>query len=125
MLQSFLRAVKNIKNVTCLIKKITALSEEAKLQNLFIIEKKLKAYDSRISDVDAASYSESESQLELYNSFGLKLKESDNHFYYYASVVIKEGEEVKTGYKVALFNDPTRLILIYLLNKSPKMDYLN
>jgi len=87
-------------------KKITEMSEEEKLNNLFLIEQKLKTFDPRISDVESASYSESESQSELYNSFGLKLKEKDNHFYYYASVVIKDGEEVKTGYKVALFNDP-------------------
>ncbi len=98
-------------------KKITEMSEEAKLENLFIIEKKLKAFDPRVTDVDAASYSESQNQLELYNSFGLKLKEKDNFFYYYASVVVKDGEEVKTGYKVALFNDPDKVDLDAFVNE--------
>lgn len=88
--------------------KLSAQSEEEKLQNLFLIEKKLKALDPRITDVESASYSESESQLELYNSFGLKLKEKDNHFYYYGSVVVKSGEEVKTGYKIFLDNNPEK-----------------
>lgn len=92
-------------------KRIAEMSEEAKLNNLFLIEKKLKAFDPRITDVDAASYSENESELELYNSFGLKLKEKSNFFYYYASAVVKEGEEVKTGYKIVLLNDPDEVDL--------------
>lgn len=92
-------------------KKIQEISEEDKLNNLFLLEKKLKAFDARITDVDAVSYSENESQLELYNSFGLKLKEKSNYFYYYVSAVVKQGEEVKTGYKIVLLNDPDQVDL--------------
>jgi PmbA protein len=92
-------------------KKIAELSEKVKLNNLFEIEKKLRAYDPRITEVEASSYSEQESSLELYNSHGLKLKDHSNYFYYYASAVVKEGEEVKTGYKIVLLNDPDEVDL--------------
>lgn len=87
-------------------KKIGELSEEVKLNNLFEMERKLKAFDPRIVDVDAVSYSEQETELQQFNSYGLKLKERSNYFYYYVSAVVKEGEEVKTGYQIILLNDP-------------------
>lgn len=92
-------------------KELTELSEESKLQNLFLIEKKLLAFDPRITEVEAASYSESVNEMEMYNSFGLKLKEKDNYFYYYTSVVAKDGDEIKTGYKIVLLNDPKQVDL--------------
>lgn len=97
---------------------IPLMKEEDKLNNLFLLEKKLLAADPRITDVEATSYSESDNQLELYNSHGLKLKERGNFFYYYTSVVVKEGEEVKTGYKIALFNDPSKVDLDQLVKET-------
>jgi len=38
----------------------------------------------------------------------LKLKENGSYFYYYAYIVIKDGEEQKTGYHVHLDNKPEK-----------------
>ncbi|MCX5775438.1 MAG: TldD/PmbA family protein [Firmicutes bacterium] len=85
---------------------IEKLSIDQKLKNLYEIEAKLKAADPRITEVDGCDYAEAAEEVMLLNSYGLKLKAKANHFYYYAGVVVKDGEEVKTGYKVKLSNDP-------------------
>ncbi len=86
---------------------IQELGEEEKIKNLFLIEKKLKEYDARITEVTVA-YEERVGSTELHNSHGLKLKENGSYFYYYAYIVIKDGEETKTGYHVHLDNKPEK-----------------
>ena len=85
---------------------IEAISIDQKLANLFEIERKLKATDPRITEVESVDYSESASEVVMENSYGLKLKRKSNYFYYVASVVAKEGTDVKTGFKVFLSNKP-------------------
>jgi len=46
-----------------------------------LIEKKLKEYDARITEVTVA-YEERVGSTELHNSHGLKLKENGSYFYY-------------------------------------------
>lgn len=86
-------------------KELSTISEATKLEKLFEIEKKLKAATPLITDVETASYSEEESEESFYNSYGLKLAKKQNFYYYYASVVAKEGEDVKSHYKIFLDND--------------------
>lgn len=99
-------------------KAVGLVSEEEKLNNLFLLEKKLLAYDPRIAEVEAATYSETVNELEMFNSYGLKLKEKDNFFYYYTSVVVKQDKEVKTGYKIAIFNDPKAVNIDQLVKET-------
>ncbi|MFZ9704218.1 MAG: PmbA/TldA family metallopeptidase, partial [Bacilli bacterium] len=61
---------------------IAELPIDVKKQNLFEIERKLKAADPRIAQVNACSYQERESEAMLLNSYGLKLKRKSNYYYY-------------------------------------------
>ncbi len=90
---------------------IAALSIDEKMKNLYEIEAKLKAADPRVTEVESCDYSESESETTLVNSYGLKLTSKSNYFYYYASVVVKEGDDVKTGYKIFLSSDPKAFVI--------------
>ena len=79
------------------------------MKNLFEIEAKLKKADPRIVEIETVQYSEDAVEVNLVNSYGLNLKSKSNYYVYAASVVVKQGEEVKTGYKVLLSNDPKEL----------------
>lgn len=81
------------------------ISEKDKLEKLFEIEKALKAAHPLITDVETSSFTESESESKFYNSYGLKLSTKQNFYYYYASVMAKDGEDVKTDYRIFLDND--------------------
>lgn len=84
------------------------ISESAKLEKLFEIEEKLRNSNSKISDIEGVGYNEVESDQRFYNSYGLKLATKQNYYYYHASVVAKDGDDVKTSYKVFLDNDFTK-----------------
>lgn len=101
-------------------KDLALVSETAKLDNLFAIEKALKAQDGRINDVESVSYSESTHEMKLYNSHGLKLATKGNHFYYVASVVVKEKEDVKTGFVMFLNNDHSKFSVYKFAGKVAK-----
>jgi len=85
---------------------IRSIAVDKKLANLYEIEKKLKEADPRIAEVETVSYSESDSEVALLNSFGLELKSKSNYFYYYASVMVRDGEQTRTADKVFLSKDP-------------------
>jgi PmbA protein len=84
---------------------ISLLPIEKKKENLFLIEKKLKAADPRISQVTTCSYNEKESEAVLVNSYGLKLKRKSNYYYYYAGVLAIQGEERKSNGEIHFSND--------------------
>lgn len=90
-------------------KEIEAISIDEKMKNLYEIEAKLKKYDPRVVEIETVQYSEEASEVNLVNSYGLNLKSKSNYYVYVAAVVVKEGEEVKTGFKVLLSNDPKEL----------------
>ncbi len=81
-----------------------------KLEKLHKLEDLLKSLDSRVTEVEV-SYSESSSESQLANSHGLNLKNKSNYFYFYGSVVVKEGEEVKSGGDMFLDSDPSKFDL--------------
>jgi len=85
---------------------IRSLAVEAKLANLYQIERKLKEADPRIAEVETVSYSETDDEVALMNSYGLELKNKSNYFYYYASVMVRDGEQTRTAYKIHLSRDP-------------------
>ena len=68
------------------------------------IEEAAYAADPRVAEVEVA-YSEREASSEFYNSFGLKLKQKSNYFYVVASIVVREGDQTKTNFKVFLDKD--------------------
>lgn len=85
------------KKFTLNSKNLKARKTEEKIKICKEIEQKLQNYDSRISDVEVY-YSDNYSERILANSFGLNLKETNNYFVISASVVIKDGEEIKSNY---------------------------
>lgn len=90
-------------------KEIEAISIDQKLKNLYEIESKLKQADPRVVEIEGVQYSEDAIEVNLANSYGLNLKNKSNYYVYAASVVVKQNDEVKTGYKVLLSNDPKEL----------------
>ena len=99
---------------------IAELPIETKKKNLLEIERKLKAADQRIAQVDACTYQERESEAILMNSYGLKLKRKSNYYYYYASVLAIQGQERKNEGDVHFSNDPTTLNIDTFVNKITK-----
>ncbi len=87
-------------------KDIAAKPLQEKIDNLFLIEERLKQYDPRISEIEAVQYEETMSEFKMMNTHGLKLAEKDNLFFYYASIIVKEGEEVRNGYSLFFSTDP-------------------
>lgn len=83
---------------------LAEVSAADKLATLRRLEEAIYACDERVSEVEAA-FTERQSSSEFYNSFGLKLKQKSNYFYFVGSVVVKQGEEVKTNYDVFLDSD--------------------
>ena len=90
-------------------KEIEEISIDQKMKNLYEIEAKLKKYDPRITEIEGVEYFEDGVEVNLVNSYGLNLKNKSNYFAYVASVVVKEKDEVKTGFKVLLSNNPKEL----------------
>ena len=71
------------------------------------IEKKLYAYDKRINEVIMVGYENEISDSVLSNTYGLKLKSKAGTYVFYSEVTAKEGDEVRTGFKVFVSMDPT------------------
>ncbi len=94
------------KNTYC--RKLDEWPIENKIATLKSVESKLFAYDKRISDVAEVGYSESAVSTEIFNSYGLKLKQKSNYFYIYGEVVAKSGEETKTGSNLFIDCDPDK-----------------
>lgn len=76
-----------------------------KVELLLKIENLLQHADPRIKEVEDIQYSESYSESVKLNSYKLKLKNVTNYFYIYASVIVHDGEGIKTGYAIHLDND--------------------
>ena len=85
-------------------KELSEISVDKKLEVLHELEDLAYAYDKRITEVEV-SYSENESESLLANTYGLKLKSHNNYFYYYLSVVAKDGDEVKSDGDIFLDSD--------------------
>lgn len=61
------------------------------------IEKYIYAYDDRVTGTNYFKLRSGESERSIMNSKGLSLQEKTNYMYIYLSVVVKQGEETKTG----------------------------
>ena len=87
-------------------KAVTEIKVADAIKTCLEIEKKLYAYDKRINEVITIGYENEESDSFLANSYGLKLKRKDAAYTYYAEVTAKEGEDIRTGFKVFVSMDP-------------------
>ena len=73
---------------------------QEKVHILLEIEKKLLAFDKRISEVVTVGFESSSSSYKKTNSFGLKLSQKLSTYTYFAEVTAKQGDEVRTGFSV-------------------------
>ena len=69
------------------------------------VEKKLLAYDERIIQVAAAEWEDETLVRKITNSRGLKVEEEGTYQYMFVDVAVREGEEIKTDYKVEIIED--------------------
>ena len=88
-------------------KKLAEWQTEDKIKLCRAIEEKLTTADPRVSDVQV-EYQDIESEKTFANSYGLVLKEKGNYFIIVASVVIKDGDEIKSNLDIFLETDPEK-----------------
>ena len=81
-------------------KNIVGKPIKEKIDLLLDIEKRLLAYDKRIVEVATLSYEEGIGESQLSNSYGLKLKDKTATYMFVAEIAAKDGDEVRTGFKV-------------------------
>lgn len=93
------------KKVNTFNKDLENVSIETKMAKLYELEKEIKAYDSRIVEIEAVEYAETKETINILNSNGLKLSQKSNYYVYVGGAVGKEGEQTKTGFDILLEND--------------------
>lgn len=71
---------------------------EKKIQLVMDLEKKIKALDERVMDVLMCTYNESEVESVMCNSHGIDLNDRRNYCVIYASISLKDGENVRTNF---------------------------
>lgn len=76
-----------------------------KIDAVIKMEKSAKEYDSRVNSVNYCMYGEGIGKRIIRNSNGLNLENNDDGAHAYINVVIKDGEETKTGYSLRSFKD--------------------
>ena len=86
-------------------KEIETIGVPDALKILLSLEKKIMAKDSLCSDVQLSFEYKSSSEV-IANSKGLKLKQNSNYYYFFAQLVMKNGEEIKSNYKVKIESSP-------------------
>lgn len=88
--------------------KLAETPAEVKKQLLFDLENAAYAADPRVAEVEV-EYGEGEGTFVKLNSYGLNLKSRSNNFVVYVSVVCRDGEETKSGYKFFLGTDISKV----------------
>ncbi len=69
------------------------------------LEKTALDLDERVFAVDGCSYEEFEQERYILNTKGVDLQDKFNGAVVYISVVVKDGEDTKTGLSYKIFND--------------------
>ena len=90
----------------CYNKAVEAMEVSDAINTCLEIEKKLYAFDKRINEVVTVGYENEISDSFLSNTYGLKLKSKSGAYTYYAEVTAKNGDEIRTGFKVFVSMDP-------------------
>ncbi|MBS4178883.1 TldD/PmbA family protein [Lederbergia citrea] len=73
------------------------------------VESKVANYDSRIASINSCKLIEQSNERVLANSKGLSLHERKNYLALVLSVIVKHGEETKSGFQVEITKDFTSL----------------
>lgn len=108
------------KKVNTFNKELTNVSIDVKLEKLHELEKAIKEYDEKITEVAGVEYNEISENVILMNSKGLKLNQKSNYYVYIGQAVAKLGEQVKSGYDLYLDNDYSKFDVKKLAEKVGK-----
>ena len=84
---------------------LAEVTPEEKLDFLKEVEKKIYDYDSRVIQTDMATLQDTTIEKAIYNNKGLSLKDRNNLLIVVFSVVVKEGEEIKSDFHVEITQD--------------------
>lgn len=93
------------KKVNTFNNELENVSIDVKIAKLHELEKAIRAYDSRIAEVQGVEYSETKEVVTIMNSNGLKLAQKSNYYVYCGAAVAKQGEQVKSSFDILLDND--------------------
>ena len=85
------------------------IPEDKKINDALALEKRVRELDNRVIEVANVYYGENHSSFTIMNSLGLKLSQKNNHFFIYAAVVAKQGDEVKSNGAFIFDNDYNKL----------------
>lgn len=108
------------KKVNTFNKELANVSIDVKLEKLHELEKAIKEYDEKITEVAGVEYNEISEDVILMNSKGLKLNQKSNYYVYIGQAVAKLGEQVKSGYDLYLDNDYSKFDVKKLAEKVGK-----
>lgn len=81
-----------------------SISLEEKMQFTYDLEAEALKLDPRVKTVNYAMYSDGDGEIYLANTKGLELSYSSNVAFCYVSVVVEEGDTIKTGGRFAVGN---------------------
>lgn len=99
---------KSYEKVNTYNENLEKVSVEDKIALLYKLEADVKSSDSRITEVETY-YGETIEEVIIVNSNGLNLNNKINYFVMYVSVVAKDGDEVKSGFKFEFGNDYSKI----------------
>lgn len=84
---------------------LSEIPMEDKINFLKNLEKEALSLDNRVSSVQMCSYREFESQRYIINTKGVDLSDKSNGALCYIAVILKDGEDIKTGSAFRIFKN--------------------
>ncbi|WIV11482.1 TldD/PmbA family protein [Proteiniborus sp. MB09-C3] len=96
---------KEYKEVNTYNSELENVTSEQKIEFAKALEKAAYEADKRVTSVNYCLYDESTSYSVLANTKGLNLENKSNIAETYVSVVVKDGDDIKTGEKYIISND--------------------
>ena len=84
---------------------LSNIAAEEKIQFLLDLEKEALTMDNRVASVQASAYQEFQSERYIMNTKGVDLADNSTGAFAYISVIVKDGEDTKTGLSYRIFND--------------------
>lgn len=90
-------------------KELKNIDMEDKIRFLMDLEQEALRSDERVFSVNACAYQEFENERYILNSKGIDLQDDFSGALVYISVVVKDGDDTKTGFSYRTFNDFSKL----------------
>ncbi|NLV88236.1 MAG: TldD/PmbA family protein [Tissierellia bacterium] len=78
---------------------------EEKIKFLLDLEREALTMDKRVASIQACAYQEFKSERYIMNTKGVDLADNNSGAFAYISVIVKDGEDTKTGMSFRIFKD--------------------